>query len=132
MSQKEFQLFSRMFLHLHQNKQTQTFENIPYCQLFLSVEMQKERGGYAFNLLLRKEGLFLAQLRVTTGKDDPNPPDLHVALYDGKTVRDNGKYTKVKILEDYDRTVLGARHVFDSLFHGLEVRINNIYELRRA
>ena len=38
----------------------------------------------------------MAQLRVTTGKDDPNPPDLHVVLYNGTNVRDNGKYTKVK------------------------------------
>jgi hypothetical protein len=49
--------------------------------------------------------------------------DLHVCFYDGKTVRDNGKYTKVKILEESDRSVQGARLVFDSLFHGLEVRI---------
>ena len=47
-------------------------------------------------------------------------------------MRDNGKYTKVKILEESDRSVQGARLVFDSLFHGLEVRINNIYELKRA
>ena len=66
----------------------------------------------------------MAQLRVTTGKDDPNPPDLHVCFYDGKTVRDNSKYTKVKILEESDRSVQGARLVFDSLFHGLKVRIN--------
>ena len=62
----------------------------------VSKEMQKEKGGYEYNLLLRETGLFLVQLRVTTGKDDPNPPDLHVVLYDGKTVRDNNKYTKVK------------------------------------
>jgi hypothetical protein len=42
------------------------------------------------------------------------------------------EYTKVKILEESDRSVQGARLVFDSLFHGLEVRINNIYELKRA
>jgi hypothetical protein len=64
----------------------------------VSKEMQKEKGGYEYNLLLRKTGLFLVQLRVTTGKDDPNPPDLHVVLYDGNTVRDNGKYTKVRTL----------------------------------
>ena len=98
----------------------------------VSKELQKEKGGYAFNLLLRETGLFLVQLRVTTGKDDRNPPDLHVCFYDGKTVRDNGKYTKVKILEPSDRTKEGARLVFDSLFNGLEVRINNIYELTRA
>ena len=86
----------------------------------------------AYNLLLRKTGLFLVQLRVTSGKDDPLPPDLHVALYDGKCVRDNQWYTKVKMIEDSDRNVQGARLVFDSLFHGLEVRINNIYELTRA
>ena len=62
----------------------------------VSKEMQKEKGGYAFNLLLRETGLFLVQLRVTTGKDDPLPPDLHVCFYDGTNVRDNGKYTKVK------------------------------------
>ena len=46
----------------------------------VSKELQKEKGGYAFNLLLRETGLFLVQLRVTTGKDDRNPPDLHVVL----------------------------------------------------
>ena len=95
----------------------------------VSKEMQKEKGGYAFNLLLRETGLYLVQLRVTTGPTDPLPPDLHVVLYDGKTVRDNNKYTKVKILEPSDRTKEGARLVFDSLFNGLEVRINNIYVL---
>ena len=53
------------------------------------------------------------------------------SAYDGKTVRDNNKYTKVKILEPCDRTKEGARLVFDSLFEGLEVRIKNIYELRK-
>ena len=98
----------------------------------VSKEMQKEKGGYEYNLLLRETGLFLVQLRVTTGKDDPNPPDLHVCFYDGTNVRDNGKYTKVKILEESDRSVQGARLVFGSLFNGLEVRTNNIYELKRA
>ena len=46
------------------------------------------------------------------------------SAYDGKTVR-------VKILEPCDRTKEGARLVFDSLFEGLEVRIKNIYELRK-
>ena len=46
------------------------------------------------------------------------------SAYDGKTVRD-------KILEPCDRTKEGARLVFDSLFEGLEVRIKNIYELRK-
>ena len=62
----------------------------------VSKEMQKDKGGYAFNLFARDHGYFLVQLRVTTGPTDPEPPDLHVVLYDGKTVRDNNKYTKVK------------------------------------
>jgi hypothetical protein len=98
----------------------------------VSKEMQKQKGGYAYNLLLRKTGMFLVQLRLTSGKDDPLPPDLHVALYDGKCVRDNQWYTKVKMIEDSDRNVQGARLVFDSLCKDLEVRINNIYELKRA
>ena len=60
----------------------------------VSSELQK-KGGFEYNLLLRETGLFLVQLRVTTGKDDPNP-DLHVCFFNGKCVRDNNKYTKVK------------------------------------
>ena len=95
----------------------------------VSKEFQQTKGGYSFNLFARDHGYFLVQLRVTTGPTDPEPPDLHVVAYDGKTVRDNNKYTKVKILEPSDRTKEGARLVFDSLFNGLEVRIQNIYEL---
>ena len=96
----------------------------------VSKEFQQTKGGYAFHLLSRDHASFLVQLRVTTGPTDPEP-DLHVVAYDGKTVRDNNKYTKVKILEPCDRTKEGARLVFDSLFEGLEVRIKNIYELRK-
>ena len=95
----------------------------------VSKMFQQTKGGYAFNLFARDHGYFLVQLRVTTGPTDPEPPDLHVVAYDGKTVRDNNKYTKVKILEPSDRTKEGARLVFDSLFNGLEVRISNIFEL---
>ena len=95
----------------------------------VSKEFQQSKGGYAYNLFARENGYFLVQLRVTSGPTDPEPPDLHVVAYDGKTVRDNNKYTKVKILEPCDRTKEGARKVFDSLFNGLEVRISNIFEL---
>lgn len=100
--------------------------------LCVSKEFQKIKGGYAYNLFLREHGSFLVQLRVTTGPTDPDPPDLHVVAYNGSTVRDNNKYTKVKILEPSDRTKEGARLVFDSLFNGLEVRISNIFELCRS
>ena len=56
---------------------------------------------------------------------------MHCVAFDGLTIKDNHKYTKVKILEESDRrTVQGARAVFDSLFPGHEARITNIYELR--
>ena len=32
---------------------------------------------------------------------DPEPPDLHVVAYDGKTIRDNNKYTKVPYSSPY-------------------------------
>ena len=95
----------------------------------VSKEFQQTKGGYAYNLFARDHGYFLVQLRVTSGPSDLEPPDLHVVAYDGKTIRDNNKYTKVKILEPSDRTKEGARLVFDSLFNGLEVRISNIFEL---
>ena len=61
--------------------------------------------------------------------------DLHVCFYDGKTVRDNGKYTKVKILEESDRSVQGARgwcSTRSSTASRCALSINNIYELKRA
>ena len=84
-------------------------------------------GGLAFQLLQRVAGSFVVQLRVTYGKDDT--PDFHCVAYDGMTIKDNNKYTKVKILEESDRSVAGARAVFDSLFNGLQVRVTNVYEL---
>jgi len=85
-------------------------------------------GGLAFQLLQRVAGGFVVQLRVTYGSSDDSP-DLHCVAYDGLTIKDNHKYTKVKILEESDRTVQGARAVFDSLLPGLQVRVTNIYEL---
>ena len=85
-------------------------------------------GGLAFQLLQRVAGSFVVQLRVTTGPSDPKP-DLHCVAYDGLTIKDNHKYTKIKILEASDRSVQGARAVFDSLLPGLQVRMINIYEL---
>ena len=85
-------------------------------------------GGLAFQLLQRVAGSFVVQLRVTYDKHDPDP-DLHCVIFDGLTIKDNNKYTKVKVLEESDRTVAGARAVFDSLFNGLQVRVSNVYEL---
>jgi hypothetical protein len=82
--------------------------------------------------LLRTKGLFVVQLRITSGKEDKEP-DLHCVAYDGETVRDNYKYSKVKELDRSDSEASGAaRKVFDSLFKpGLYVSIKNIYELKR-
>ena len=87
------------------------------------------KGGSPYHLLLRTTGSFIIQLRVTTGNDDPNP-DLHCVAFDGSYIKDNYKYTKVKEIEESDRTQENARLVFDSLFPGLEVRVKNVYELR--
>jgi len=85
-------------------------------------------GGLAYQLLQKVAGSFVVQLRVTYGKED-REPDMHCVAYDCLTIKDNHKYTKVKILEESDRTVQGARAVFDSLLPGLQVRVTNIYEL---
>ena len=89
------------------------------------------KGGPAL-ALLRTKGTFVVQLTITTGKEDKNP-DLHCVAYDGKTVRDNYKYSKVKELDGSDSDNFeAARQVFDSLFQpGLQVRIKNVYELKR-
>ena len=93
----------------------------------VTSRFMKQKGGIAFHLL-NASGLFIVQLRITNGKND-NEPDLHCVAYDGLTVRDNCRYSKVKELDATDRTETKAREVFDSLFPGLEVRINNVYEL---
>ena len=67
----------------------------------VSKEFQQGKGGLEFHLLSRDHGYFLVQLRVTTGPTDPEPPDLHVVAYDGKTIRDNNKYTKVPYSSPY-------------------------------
>ena len=85
-------------------------------------------GGLAYQLLQRVAGNFVVQLRVTYDSSD-STPDLHCVAYDGLTIKDNNKYTKVKILEESDRTVEGSRSVFDSILPGLQVRVINIYEL---
>ena len=87
-----------------------------------------KEGGIAL-ALLRASGQFVVQLRVTTGKDDTQP-DLHCVAYDGVTLRDNYRGTKVKDLDESDRSSAENAHkVFDSLFKGLVVRIKNVYEL---
>ena len=54
--------------------------------------------------------------------------------YDGCILRNNYRYSKVKIINEEDRNDKDkARKVFDSLFHKLKVkvRIMNVYELKR-
>ena len=92
----------------------------------------QNKGGIPYHLLLYTTGSFVVQLRVTTGKHDPNPPDFHCVAFDGTYIKDNYKYSKVKKIEDSDRTKENARLVFDSFFPGLEVRVKNVYRLARA
>jgi len=88
------------------------------------------KGGPALKLFNTK-GLYMVQLRVAYDKEDKEP-DLHCVAYDGQYVKDNNRYSKVKEIEDLDRSSReSARAVFDSLFKGLQVRINNVYELKR-
>jgi hypothetical protein len=73
----------------------------------------------------------VVQLTIAEGKEDKRP-DEHCVAYDGATVRDNYKYVKVKKLDASDReSPAAARNVFDSLAKGFDVRIKNVYELKR-
>eukprot|EP00966_Prymnesium_polylepis_P112218 2596097-Prymnesium_polylepis.1 len=73
----------------------------------------QKKGGEAFHLLQSSEK-YVVQLCITTDKDDPTP-DLHCVAYDGETVRDNYRYSKVKVLDASDReTPENARGVFNS------------------
>jgi hypothetical protein len=86
------------------------------------------KGGPAYHILLAS-GLFLVQLRITDGPDDKKP-DLHCVAYDGATIRDNYRWSKVKMLDDGDRASIdAARDVFNSLVRGCRVEIKNVYQL---
>ena len=87
------------------------------------------KGGPEYNLL-KRSGSYVVQLRVTKDSSDKSP-DMHCVAYDGLTIKDNHKYTKVKIIEESDRTLMGAREVFQSLLPGLQVRVTNIYEIKK-
>ena len=81
--------------------------------------------------LLNTTGFFVVQLTIAYDKNDKNP-DKHCVAYDGLTVRDNYKYSKVKEIEATDRSSPeNARAVFNSLFKNMQVRIKNVYELTR-
>ena len=88
------------------------------------------KGGPELNLL-QSDGCYVVQLTIAEGKEDKRP-DEHCVAYDGATVRDNYKYVKVKKLDASDReSPAAARNVFDSLAKGFDVRIKNVYELKR-
>jgi hypothetical protein len=73
------------------------------------------KGGLALGLLQVTERFFVVQLRITEGNHDKNL-DLHCVAYDGSTLQDNYRYSKVKIVNEEDRKDKDkARKVFDSL-----------------
>ena len=90
-------------------------------------------GGLELQLLQRAAfaaASFVVQLRVTYDNLD-RAPDLHCVAYDGFCIKDNHKYTKVKLLEASDRASKdAARAVFSSLFPGLKVQVSNVYALQ--
>jgi hypothetical protein len=85
------------------------------------------KGGRELAILNAK-GLYLIQMGLS---DDTDTPNLHCIAYNGTTLRDNDRYTKVKKLDATDRSSTeNARAVFRSLFLGaLDVSIHNIYQL---
>ena len=90
-------------------------------------------GGLELQLLQRAAaaaGSFVVQLRVTYDNYD-RAPDLHAVAFDGFSIKDNHKYTKVKLLEPSDRASKeAARAVFSSLMPGLKVQVSNVYALQ--
>jgi len=95
----------------------------------VTAGFNSHEGGPAL-AVLKAKGFFIIQLRITYGQDDKDP-DLHCVSYDGVEVKDNARTSKVKVIDEDDRSFSNnARDVFDSLFpRGLMVRIKNIYEL---
>ena len=92
------------------------------------------KGGPALGLLQVTECLFVVQLRITKGNHDKKQLDFHCVAYDGCILRNNYRYSKVKIINEEDCNDKDkARKVFDSLFHKLkvQVRIMNVHELKR-
>jgi hypothetical protein len=92
----------------------------------VSHQFQSKKGGPELAVLNAK-GLYLIQVAIS---DDTDTPNLHCIAYDGATLRDNDRYTKVKELDATDsESTQNARAVFRSLFPGARVVIRNIYQL---
>lgn len=85
--------------------------------------------GPEFNLLCTR-GLYMVQMRVARDAKDKSP-ELHCIAYDGVSLKGNGRCSN-EIDESERSSHEVARKVFDSLFPGLEVRVKNIYELKKA
>jgi hypothetical protein len=92
----------------------------------VSPQFLSKKGGPELALLNAK-GLYIIQLRIP--KDD-SAHDMHCIAYDGAKLRDNDRYSKVKVLEAIDRkSTENARDVFRSLINTKVVFIQNIYQL---
>lgn len=85
--------------------------------------------GPQFNLL-RTRGLYMVQMRVAYDCEDKSP-ELHCIAYDGVSLKGNGRCSK-EIDERERSSYEDARKAFDSLFPGVESRVNNIYKLEKA
>jgi hypothetical protein len=87
-------------------------------------------GGPELALLKQTTGLYVVQLAITYGNDDPEP-DLHCVAFDGQVVQDNsGHANAFATVESSDRASPGAaREVFNSLYPGLKAMVSQVYEL---
>lgn len=79
-------------------------------------------GGPELALLKQTTGLYVVQLTITYGNDDPEP-DLHCVAFNGQVVQDNsGHANAFATVESSDLASPGAaREVFSSLYPGLKV-----------
>ena len=82
------------------------------------------KGGIEL-ALLNAVGHFVIQVRITNDNNDKNP-ELQCVAYDGKTLCD-------KVIDDSHRaSTENARKLIATIREGLQVRIINVYELRRT
>mgnify|MGYP006924385397 FL=1 len=90
------------------------------------------KGGGELAILSCRAGLFILQLKVSSGLHDKDP-DFHCVFFDASKglILDNYGYSKVLEIEDSDRQDKHtARRVFNSLFRGLVVQVINVYQLK--
>lgn len=95
----------------------------------VTSDYDKKKGGLAFNILQETSGYFIIQVLINN-RNSVTKTERHCLAYNGKSVRDSDRRSKIRIIENSDRECpQEARKVFEAWFNKENTaRIVNVYK----